>query len=143
MGADVKRQFWETCKYRFGNLDIDVAKAEKANPDWALWRKIRGEEETAASRFLKENDINECYYCQCPEMVDLGRRGFYFKDGVINNEGKFVPSIKLFTLDLSDYIEGPVGPEPLEDAGYLERIINMGLRMCAHCRFYQPDGDPG
>lgn len=125
-------QSWFSCRYAFGNLDKKL-ETLKNHPRYEEMLKLINEEKEC-DKLLREEGIHRFYYCMCPEMVSLGH---YNREGIANAAGGYTPVVKLFVLPASEWYEA--GADLFgQERWLLEVKIQEGLRMCTHCKFYEP-----
>lgn len=124
-----EQQSWEGCKYHLGNLERNLEKIAKTNPQVKLMRAIIPK--TDEEKLFEKEGVNQWYYCTNPELIELG---VYKRDGVPKKKEGYIPVAQLFHLNISD-------DSSLDwfsnDRHYLELAIRDGLRMCVHCKFYE------
>lgn len=122
-------QAWENCKYHIGDLDINLEEISKTNNTVKLLSAIFKESDEA--RLLRINGVNQEYNCKNSEIIKLQ---IYPKNGMSKEkQGDYDIVAKLFHLDISNDERDLFG----EDRDCLDNIIDYGLRMCKHCKFYE------
>jgi len=136
---------WKNCKYSIGNIEIDklrtprfIKRYYKKHPQIKLLEFLFNSNdqktENSIDKLLEENNINKFYLCKNKKLVEI--RSYPLNEAYPTKNGELSYLARLFVLDLNeeDFQADLLGDE----RWFLDNAISKGLRMCTHCKYFNP-----
>lgn len=135
-----------TCKYALDDsLDLDSL---KNHPRYrSIVKRIDSEQEWVMH--IKELGLHESFYCKHSGMIELAKQKIYCSEGLPNKKGGYTKFALLGRIAEEDYDDFYMyhlielddikqREENLYLKKHLKKVLHKTLRMCYHCKFYEP-----